>query len=40
MPFDARGTTRPLDGNLDGIRVCDMGAYEYGARLLLPLIVR
>ncbi len=26
---DARGSFRPRDGNLDGKRVCDPGAYEY-----------
>ena len=26
---DQLGTTRPLDGNLDGSAVCDIGAYEY-----------
>ncbi len=27
--FDFDGNNRPMDGNLDGSAVCDMGAYEY-----------
>ncbi len=42
---DQRGFFRPVDGNGDGIAVCDMGAYEYGSTgqgqsLFLPLILR
>lgn len=41
---DARGSFRPRDGNLDGKRVCDPGAYEYDELVVtatsqeLPLI--
>src|SRR5262249_45879892 len=28
-PIDQLGTLRPIDGNGDGIALCDMGAYEY-----------
>jgi len=27
-PTDQRGTARPLDGNSDGMRICDIGAFE------------
>jgi len=40
---DQRGYFRPADGNGDGIRRCDMGAYEFGGRapfFYLPLIFR
>lgn len=41
---DQRGYYRPVDGDDDGVRRCDMGAYEYGATGLytinLPLILR
>lgn len=29
LTTDQRGFTRPLDGNGDGVPVCDVGAYEY-----------
>ena len=38
--FDARGYRRPVDGNRDGVAVCDMGAFEFWPQLLLPLIRR
>lgn len=42
---DQRGFFRPIDGNGDGLAICDMGAYEYGSTgpglsLFLPLILR
>lgn len=40
-PFDLEGVARPQDGNFDGIRVTDMGAYERAPRTLyLPAISR
>lgn len=42
-PHDQRGFLRPVDGDQDGIFVCDMGAYEYFGPLFsfyLPTIVR
>lgn len=41
--IDYDGTARPLDGNGDGVAVCDIGAYEWwapAAWVYLPLIVR
>jgi len=37
---DLDGNLRPIDGDLDGIAVCDMGAFELLIRLFLPLIQR
>jgi predicted outer membrane repeat protein len=37
---DQRGNWRPLDGNHDGFKVCDIGAYEVGEMLFIPLIVK
>lgn len=37
---DYRGAARPVDGDRDGVAVCDMGAYEWlgrEARIFLPL---
>ena len=31
---DARGTARPIDGNADGVALCDVGAFEREADLL------
>jgi hypothetical protein len=41
-PTDQRGGTRPVDGDDDGIAVCDIGAFEYGGlpQLYLPLILK
>jgi len=30
---DARGQPRPIDGNADGVAVCDLGAFEYSPSL-------
>jgi hypothetical protein len=35
---DQRGIRRPIDGDHDGIKVCDIGAYEYGYAAFIPLI--
>ena len=40
LTTDQRGVHRPLDGNLDGIAACDVGAYEFSHILYLPLIVK
>lgn len=41
---DQRGYFRPIDGNGDGPKICDIGAYEFGSvitiTLYLPLILR
>ena len=34
--FDQRGVIRPIDGDGDGIPVCDVGAYEAGAAAPTP----
>jgi hypothetical protein len=40
-PFDLEGVARPQDGNFDGIRVADMGAYERAPHTMyLPMITR
>ncbi len=38
--YDQRGWPRAIDGDLDGVAVCDMGAYEKLIDLFLPLIMR
>ncbi|MEO8083672.1 MAG: right-handed parallel beta-helix repeat-containing protein [Ardenticatenales bacterium] len=32
-PLDQRGAVRPVDGDGDGTKVCDIGAFEYGAEI-------
>ncbi len=40
LEVDQRSVPRPIDGNSDGVAVCDIGAFEAYARLFLPLILR
>jgi len=40
LPTDQRGKPRPVDGDGDGSAVCDIGAYEYGYWLYLPIVLR
>jgi len=38
---DQRGVPRPLDGNGDGLAVCDIGSFEYFLSITyLPLVVK
>lgn len=42
LTYDQRGAARPADGNEDGIKVCDIGAYEFNSQLTdlyLPVIL-
>jgi len=37
---DARGLRRPKDGNGDGVSTCDIGAYEAGYEVFIPLVLK
>lgn len=37
---DQRGISRPIDGNFDGVAICDIGAYERQAITYLPVILK
>lgn len=39
-PTDQRGNTRTIDGDFDGTVQCDIGAYEYGHAVFIPLVTR
>lgn len=39
-PADQRGEARPIDGDGDGLAVCDIGAFEYYPTVFLPLVLR
>ena len=40
LTTDQRGSPRDVDGNDDGIKRCDIGAFEFIPQVFLPLILR
>jgi hypothetical protein len=40
LTTDQRGFPRPFDGNGDGTKRCDIGAYEYGFQAFIPAVRR
>jgi hypothetical protein len=36
VTVDQRGVLRPIDGDKNGVRACDVGAYEYNFWAFLP----
>ncbi len=40
QPTDQRGIKRPIDGNDDGITLCDLGAFEREKHMYLPTILK
>lgn len=37
---DQRGVVRPIDGNLDSTTGCDLGAFELGTTIFLPVVLK
>jgi predicted outer membrane repeat protein len=37
---DQRGVNRPVDGNFNGVAAADIGAFELGPTVILPLVIR
>lgn len=37
---DQRLVSRPIDGNGDGIKNCDIGAFELGSNIYIPMIIK
>lgn len=37
---DQRQVFRPIDGNGDGIKGCDIGAFELGSQIFIPMIIK
>jgi CSLREA domain-containing protein len=39
-PTDQRGVSRPIDGDADGLAICDIGSYEVMKKSFLPLVIK